>query len=377
VTWRRLLFLLFPLVLIPDPPCRATTAVSLSDRIAIDGDLSDWAADEWVLDENSTVPEGGGDSRWGVNEEILRVGITWDATFLYLAVEFRAENGSLLAALGYAPGGWATLDGAGTFRRAIDFPFAINLLALASTRDLPTIARVDDHSVLVLLDRATAPAAVRAPLEGAAGFEAALPWSMVSFAQPVQLTIALSGGEDGTGAGDASPNPSVQLPASAGPRSKTRVSLDRWLSIPADGDDDGTADAGISPRTAVVVAPDDDFTTFRSEGVKASMSVAPRVFAPDRGEDATLTVDFENSVDEVYITARVYSIDGRLVRVLYEDVLRAIASGVLVTSPQDRWDGRDADGRIVAGGVYVLSFEWGLVRGERAGRATAGVAVAR
>jgi flagellar hook assembly protein FlgD len=109
------------------------------------------------------------------------------------------------------------------------------------------------------------------------------------------------------------------------------------------------------------------------------LSVTPRVFAPDRGEDATFTVKLEgaNSVDDVFITARVYSADGRLVRVLYEDALRDVAGSVLAASPDDRWDGRDAGGNVMPGGVYVVSFEWGLTRGERNGRATGGVAVAR
>lgn len=378
MTSRRLLVLLAPLVLLLNQSAAATTAVSLSGRIAIDGNLSDWDSDEWILDDSSALVEGAGDSRWGRNEEIVRVGITWDAEFLYLAIEFRAESGSVLTALGYAPGGFASLDGAGLFRRAIDFPFSFNLLALANARDVPVLARVDDRSVLVNLDPTAAPAVVYAPLEGASGFEASLPWSLLSLAEPVQLAVALTGAE-GTGAGDAAPNPSIALPASAGPSSQVRVSLDRWLSIPADGDEDGVADAGVSPRAAVSVRMDEDATDERDDRIEAALSVTPRVFAPDRGEDAVFTVTLEgaNSVDEVFVTARVYSADGRLVRVLYEDAARDVVGSVLAASPDDRWDGRDAGGNVVPGGVYVLAFEWGLTRGERNGRATAGVAVAR
>lgn len=378
MTSRRLLVLLAPLVLLLNQPAAATTAASLSGRIAIDGNLSDWSADEWVLDDSSALVEGADDSRWGVDEDIVRIGVTWDAEFLYLAVEFRAATGSVLAALGYAPGGFSSLDGAGVFRRAIDFPFDINLLALANTRDVPVLARVDDRSVLVNLDSATAPAVVYAPLAGDAGFEVALPWSLLSLAEPVQLAVALTGGE-GAGAGDAAPNPSIALPAGAGPSSKVRAALDRWLSIPADGDDDGVADAGVSPRTAVSVRMDDDVAGERDQRIHATLSVTPRVFAPDGGEEATFTVALEgaSSVDDLFVTARVYGVDGRLVRVLYEDAVRAVAGSVLAASPDDRWDGRDAGGRVVPGGVYVVSFEWGLTRGERNGRATGGVAVAR
>ena len=375
-----LALLLAPLVLILDQPCGATTTASLSGRISIDGDLSDWQGDEWVLsDTSNTHFESDGDSRWGVGEEIVRLAVTWDARYLYLAVEFRATEGALLAALGYAPGGLSSLDGAGSFRRAVDFPFDINLMALASTRDVPLVARVDDHHVLSLIDRATAPAAVRAPLAQNAGFEAAIPWESLSLAQPLSLALALTGSEEGTGAGDAAPNPSVELPESVDPSSKTRVRLDRWLSIPADGNDDGVPDFGVSPRAIISVDPDDDLTQPRSDRTDAKIAVSPRVFAPDRAEDASFALRFDDwdDVVEVFVTARVHSIDGSLVRVLYEDAPRAVANSMLTASPIDRWDGRDAQGRIVNGGIYVLSVEWGLVRGERSGRATAGVAVVR
>ncbi len=377
MTSRRCLLLLAPLLFLTTRPCAAATAVSLADRIAIDGDLSDWAPDEWVLDSTSPEVESSGDSWWGPHEDLLRVGVTWDAQYLYIAVEFLAQSSTAFVALGYAPGGFASLDGAGEFRRAIDFPFGVNVMALANRFDAPTLARVDDRGVLRTLDLATAPAAVRAPLEGALGFEVALPWSLLSIDDPLQLAIALTG-DEGTGAGDTAPRPSTDLPRTPGPESKTRAPLDRWLSIPADGDDDGVVDVGVSPRDVVVVAGPEWTGATQGESVKATMVVTPRLFAPDNGEDATFSVAFESDLPGgVFATARVYSIDGRLVRVLYEDVRRDLDESQLVASSDDRWDGRDGDGRVVAGGVYAIVFEWGRARGEKSGRAKAGVAVAR
>lgn len=377
---RRLLVALVALVSIFQHPSRATTAASLSARISIDGDLSDWAGDEWVLDAGSALPEPDDDSRWGLDDELVRVGVTWDATYLYLAVEFRSTTSSLFAALRTGPGGFPSLDGAGEFRRALDLPFEPNVVVLADPRATPRIARVDDATVLVLVDRATAPAASLVSMGGGATFEAALPWSMLSLENPVQLVTASTGGE-GTGAGDAAPDASVALAASPGPWSKKRVVLDRWLSIPADADGDGVADAGVAPATAVSVRPDAAPTGPRPGAgtLDVTLGVSPRVFAPDRGETAgvAVTVHAEGPVEQIYATARVYSVDGSLVRVLYENVPRAIAGTTLLPDARDRWDGLDANGRIVPGGLYVVSFEWGLASGEYHGRATAGVAVAR
>lgn len=377
---RRLLVALVALVSTLPPPSRATTAASLSSRIAIDGDLSDWASDEWVLDGTSVLPEPDDDSRWGPGDELLRVGVTWDATYLYLAVEYRATVSSLFATLGTGPGGFPSLDGAGEFRRAIDLPFEPNVLVLADPRALPRIARVDDATVLVLVDRATAPAVSLISVAGEATFEAALPWSMLSLANAVELVTALAGGE-GTGAGDAAPDASVALAASPGPSSKTRVALDRWLAIPADADGDGVPDAGVAPVAAVTVRPNAAPTQPRAGAgtLDFTLGASPRVFAPDRGEASNLAVGVQSSgaVEQIYATARVYSVDGTLVRVLYENVARTIVGSTLAVDARDRWDGLDANGRIVPGGVYVVTFEWGLASGELVGRATAGVAVAR
>jgi hypothetical protein len=377
---RRLLVAIAALVSILPSPSRATTAASLSGRIAIDGDLSDWANDEWVLDGASVLPEPDDDSRWGPHDEMLRVGVTWDATYLYLAVEYRTTTSSLFATLRTGPGGFPSLDGAGEFRRAIDLPFEPNVLVLADPRTEPRIARVDESTVLVLVDRATAPAVSLVSIAGDATFEAALPWSMLSLENPLELATAATGGE-GTGAGDAAPDASVALAVSPGPSSKMRVSLDRWLSIPADADDDGVPDPGVAPAAAVTVRPNAAPTRPRAGTgtIDVTLAASPRVFAPDRGETSNLAVGVFSSsaVEQIYATARVYSVDGSLVRVLYENVARTIVGATLATDARDRWDGLDANGRVVPGGVYVVSFEWGLASGERDGRATAGVAVAR
>jgi hypothetical protein len=376
---RRLLVAIALVSILPSPS-RATTAASLSGRIAIDGDLSDWASDEWVLDAASVLPEPGDDSRWGPGDDLVRVGVTWDATYLYLAVEYRSTASSLFAVLRTGPGGFPSLDGAGAFRRAIDLPFEPNVLVLADPRTLPRVARVDDATVLVPVDRATAPAVSSITAGGEATFEAALPWSMLSLADPLRLVTAATGGE-GTGAGDAAPDPSVALAASPGPSTKTRVALDRWLDIPADADDNGVPDPGVAPVAAVTVRPNAAPTAPRTGAgtLDIALGASPRVFAPDRGEASNLAVSVlsSGSAQQVYATARVYSIDGSLVRVLYENVPRAIVGAALAPDTRDRWDGLDADGRVVPGGVYVVSFEWGLASGERDGRATAGVAVAR
>ena len=349
----------------------ATTAISLSDRIVVDGLLEDYAPDEWVLDPSTAFPERSGDSRWGGDREILRVAVTWDRTYLYLAVEFTARDAQTAVFLANRAGGLVSLEDAGEFRRAIDLTgMAVNVWALASPAREPRVARADDSHPFALVDEAAVPAAVRASSDGHGALELAVPWSMLDLAGAVRLVAAITG-DEGEGAGDAAPDPSGVLD----PGRHARAVLDRHLRFDADLDDDGTADEGVSPRAGAVVEPNTDAALPRPDG-GLTVAVAPRAFAPDRGE--SVEVSFGTvALEQAYVTCAVYSMDGSRVRTLFSDALRTRAGAGFTPDPRDRWDGRDEAGRVVRGGAYVVAVEWGLARGERSGRAAAPVVVVR
>jgi len=347
----------------------STTATSLGDRISIDGVLDEYATDEWVLDSASGFPESDMDSRWGSDREVVRVALTWDAEFLYLAVDFRSRGEYAAVFLANAAGGLTALDGAGSFRRVIDFPgIRPNLLALAAPHAAPSVAMVDASHPFALVDRATLPAAVRSTIDGQAGFEMAIPWSRLSPGSPVQLVSAITG-EVGTGSGDAAPDPRVVPDAERFARAR----LDRVLSIVADADADGRPDAGVSPRAVVTVETTAEPTLAQgSETIE--VRVDTRAFAPDRAEVATFTVGPETGAFEnVSGSCTIYSVDGREVR----EFSVALAGPAPQTSIT--WDGRDAQGRIVAGGVFVAAFDLEFTDGgaRTRARATIGVAVVR
>jgi hypothetical protein len=349
----------------------ATTAPSLAQRVHIDGVLDEYAPDEWVLDASSTLPEPDDDSSWGDDNEITRVALTWDRDFLYLAVEFRARDAQAALLVANRAGGLASLEDAGTFRRAIELPgAAINLIALATFSAQPEVARADDAHPFALVDRARLPAASRGSLDGRGGFEMAVPWSMLAIANPIRLAAAVTGGL-GEGAGDAAPDASAELEADR----FARAVLDRLLVIDADLDDDGVADAGVAPRASSSVEPHAEPPLARGDA-KLALSVDPRAFAPERGETAGVSFRVDE-LDEVYVSCRVFSIDGSPVRTLFTDALRTRLGGALAPDPRDHWDGRDDRGEVVRGGAYVVVAEWGLARGEKSARATAAVVVAR
>ena len=350
---------------------RATTAPSLSQRIVIDGVLNEYASDEWVLDATSPFSERDDDSGWGNANDISRLALTWDREFLYLAVEGHTFDTFFAMFVSNRAGGLFSLEDAGAFRRAISLPeIPINLLALASPERIPDVARADDSHPFGLVDRGAVPAATSGVRGGPVGFEMAVPWSMLSIAEPVRLVAAITG-DAGTGAGDAAPDASV----AASDDRFARAVLDRRIVVHADIDGDGLADSGIAPRAAVEIEGGTLTASVRTD-LELEIGVAPRSFAPDRGESTAFALRTDAS-GPVFVSGAIYSLDGDRVRTLFEEEMRAQQNGTLAAGPNDAWDGTDTGGRIVRGGAYVFVVDWGLARGEHAGRATAAVVVVR
>ena len=348
-------------------PAHATTANSLSGRVVIDGLLNDYAADEWVLDTGTNPRETSGDSRWGSDNDITRVALTWDRDFLYIAVEASTFDSFLQLLISNRAGGLTTLEDTGEFRRAIQLPNAVNLMALAQPGRIPDVARADESHPFSLVDRGAVPVAMAGVRTGPVGFEMKVPWSMLSLAVPVKLTAAITG-EVGTGAGDAAPDASRALDTDR----FARAVLDRWFQIDADIDDDGLADIGISPRTAGSVMRLSTPPHARTDA-GAKVSASPRAFAPDRSESTTLTF---SSSTPVYIELAIYSMEGERIR-------RLTPSSINSGSVEFIWDGRDESNHVVRGGTYVVVADYRLAvpRGSQAGagdgRAKTAVVVAR
>jgi hypothetical protein len=77
----------------------------------------------------------------------------------------------------------------------------------------------------------------------------------------------------------------------------------------------------------------------------------------------------------MYMTCEVFSIDGKRVTVLFKNEPRTYQPGV---SPKlDQWNGRNAGGDIVPGGVYVINVSGGVARGATTHVSRKPVAVAR
>jgi hypothetical protein len=356
--------------------CLAVTAPDLSPRIRIDGNVSDYTPDEWVLDATSDFAESPFDSRWGADNDIHRIAVTWDTTFLYIAVEGEFQTSELMAFLEHAARGIPDLISAGPLRRNVDFTGIEPNLILKADPASPTAAAavVSISEPLRYLDGDDDyQSSLSQPSRGAGALEVALPWTRVlPGAGFVKLLAMVTGGE-GTGSGDAAPDPRTLLEINP----NARAHLDNSILVPVDADHDGTPDMGVLPRLVAA------FEFAQSAPVRddrdISMRLETKSFAPDASQVLRFQIQADCGSDqgtvELYVTCEVYSVSGERVRVLFVDEPRTYQAGV---APQwDEWDGRDDRGGIVRGGVYIVNAVSGASPGATTGSAKQSAAVIR
>ena len=350
-------WLLVMLCLLPSASF-ATTAPSLTDRIAIDGWAADYAADEWILDATTPFAESARDSRWGSDNDVSALAATWDQAFLYFAVSGVTHDSELMLLIEHAPGGVSSLQSLDPFRRAISFHrFTPNLIVHARAgSNRARVGRIDAQTPLTVLPEGElATAFVRTP--DASGLEIALPWQLVAGPTGTLRVLVVITGGDGTGSGDAAPDPGALLDSN-----RFRLAyLDNAVEVTYDANGDGNPDMGVSPRDAAVAlnpqgSPEANVAALEVE-------VERKAFAPDEAEVVRFQVGPAGGVTaRLYLSARVYTADGRAVRALFENEARSFAAGA--TPAWDIWDGRDATGTVVRGGIYIIAVSGGLSGGS-------------
>ncbi|MFH1755047.1 MAG: hypothetical protein ABIA59_05035 [Candidatus Latescibacterota bacterium] len=354
-------------------PCLSlsTTSHDLRSRIQIDGSVNEYELDEWILDAATDFAEHGGDSHWGIDNDIHAIALTWDLYNVYIAVSCVAANSTLMLLLDTECGGAGDLAQLDYFRRNIRFgEFTPNfIVATTSSPDEVTAGYFDCTGPIVLLARDQVEAwFAQDGLEGGA-LEVAIPWeelgryerSGASIKMPdggasLRLLAVITGGE-GSGVGDAAPDPAAVLE-----NDPARTALcDNTIRIPLDADGDGMLDMEVSPRETVSFA----LTGVSSEREKLplGLEIAAKVIAPETGQQLEffLQLMLDSYSLPVYLTARVFSSSGELVDVIYEDSPRHFSSAA--SAVWDTWDGRDSHGNIVPGGVYILTVSAGPAKG--------------
>jgi len=365
--------LLIALLLLHPAIGSSTTGPDLRARIQIDGSVADYQPDEWILDAATDPREPPDDSRWGAENEIRRIAVTWDERFLYIAAEAGAFEGVLMAALAHAPGGVSDLTSAGEIRRNVYFAgIAPNLLLMAEDVDPEAVvASVSSTGPLRYLDPDRYESRLLSSDAGAA-FEIAIPWEEVSPSAGVLQVLAFLTGGVGSGAGDSAPDPSGFLSSDR----DQPAWLDNPAGITVDADLDGVPDAGVSPRERLSFGAADPGAGRAGHDVELHLESTS--FAPDAGEALRFRIVAAPGLAEgirLFVTCEIFRVSGERVRVLFQEEPRVFEPGVVPT--WEEWDGRDDGANVVAGGIFVVHVSSGPAPGKTTGTSQRAAAVIR
>ncbi len=331
----------------------AVTAADLSGRIIIDGYSSDFTTDEYVLSDSTGIPlEYPNDSRWGENNDIRQIRVTWDQTYLYVAVDATSwDNNVILFIDVYDDYGIDDMEELNTWNREFRFynVYPDFFLATWDTNNNPQFWEVREG----LSDTADEWGDGYLGYEDFATFntgssdralEAKIPWAGIYYSDErsmlnyptIKFLAVITGGGDHTAGPDSAPDNLSGMPDQT-----ETVVLDNYVEVPIDQNGDGEPDMGVLPNyhTSFFKRP-----PFEAQSLKVERVIFDdgKVFAPTRGEK--LTFSLETNRGSIF-SVEIFNLDGKKVGT-------AASTGNL----EWEWTGRDQDGNLVNFGVYILRF---------------------
>lgn len=402
----------------------ARTGRDLSARIRVDGYSSDFVPEEedvFGVTVSGVPEEARDDSKWQ-NNEVYQLHLTWDAQYLYAAVDGKIWGNNMVLLIDGLPNrGLASMISLNSWRRNVNFDtfgrfpgdeFMPDVFG--ATWDTNTEPRMITHqSGNQVIDTQ-----VGGEFRAAATFdqgndgramEFAIPWrnvfaglggggtrdTVVTVAgitdtlrrmplgvRSIKVAAFVTAGWDGSGGPDSAPD-NLRGHTDDG---NALILIDNYATVLLDevddtgmgfGQPDGIPDWDVEPSSRI---------TFRYQppivGVRFSirdLTLDRPAFRPDLGEVARFRVSLDPPLDpnepidqarRVAFSANIYDAAGHWVRNLFlnSNVSALDATQELDANGLSAWDGRDASGRLVPPGIYVLRcvIEPNLDRATRA-----------
>jgi hypothetical protein len=403
--------LLLPILLSLSPgTALGIPRLDLSERIVIDGFSGEFDPDEHLFQPRP----GGGleerttDSQWGQFNDINQIKLTWDANFVYVAVDgYIFDNNAMIFFDTLEPEGanqgLEGLSQVNSWRRAVSFDngiFPELFLATWDSNTIPQVWQYTGPNQVSQVPQGSFPtvASFSRDLAGRS-MEAAIPWNVFflgegemefdpaygdtvyklpEFDPVIRICAWITTGADGLGGPDSAPDNLGGHQADAA----VPVILDNFIRLRIDRYDaagnpepDGVPDFGHAVRVPTTEdlteeeyrAVVSDFflapPPIRGTSVQfARLDVVPGVFAPDLGETIGFRFQVGPEIDpslqdvrKLEFTAQVFNIQGTRVRTIYTGEAFTQADLDLPGPlPRNRFDGRDDNGNLVEGGIYVL-----------------------
>ncbi|RKZ01938.1 MAG: hypothetical protein DRQ10_01115 [Candidatus Hydrothermota bacterium] len=266
--------------------------------IEIDGDISDFAADELIIDDSDN------DSRWGTLNEIYGIYFTWDAENLYIGADYIVQNNALLILLdiGDAEGDY-NINDLDWYPRNFSFRGMKPRVLVAiwnseqwtsCVRKIVSNGQTEPiNGATIVVD--TSAGGVRNGIEASIPINELFENGQLTPGSCVKLVALIAGGDHATG-GDAAPDNELI---------GTPNVISRFAVVELDANADGLLDADVSPNevTEIVEVPHVNFEV-------TDFTIEPRV-AAQKGDSVHISFKVSDNADG-YL--RIYDENGRKIR---------------------------------------------------------------
>ena len=325
--------------------CFAVTGEDLSNRIIIDGFSYDFTNDEEILtDSLDNLLESPADSYWGEYNDVKQIKITWDASYLYLAVDACSYDNNVMLFIDiYDDYGIEDMSELNAWQRSFKF-YNFNpdfLVGTWDTNDIPQFWKVQEGGTMQVEQIPTIETLATfdtGNLEGA--MEIKIAWEILEpngrSIQHIKLLSVITSGDDYSSGPDCAPDNLGGMANESG----QMVVLDNYAEILIDNNGDGP-DMEVEPqkRTTFYKKPPFEAIPLLIYNVIFGNG---KTFAPSIEEE----INFElvsNRVSE--FTVEIFDINGKFI------------NDAENTEPLSwKWNGKNEKGNFVPFGIYILRF---------------------
>jgi len=349
-------FALIAIVLSSTLNLKAETAEDLSERIHIDGYSEDFSADEalFIKEPIDSSQELSDDSWWGEYNDVRQLKVTWDAENLYVAIDACCWDNNVIFFLDVYPSyGIEDMLELNTWMRAFKF-YGTNpdfFLGTWDTNDNPQFWKLDSGSNVQAQQVTITDSSTYNTGELDRSMEAAIPWSeiyydeehnMVDFPVLKMLAVITTGADNLSGP-DVMPNNLGGMPEDA----QSTALLDNYVILNVDADSSGTPDFGVKPREIV-----DFYKTPPFEEIALQVDEVNfpdgQIFSPNSSNSIPFSIVLNDTTRVIQFEAEIYDLEGK-------HIVNAAKTGGLHDLKWN-WDGKDAAGKMVPFGLYIIRF---------------------
>ena len=326
--------------------CLAVTGTDLSNRIIIDGFSHDFTIDEEILSDSlGNLLESPADSYWGEYNDVKQLKVTWDASYLYLAVDACSWDNNVMLFIDIDDDyGIEDMSELNAWQRSFKF-YNWNpdfLVGTWDTNDIPQFWKVQEGGTMQIEQISTIETSATfntGNLEGA--METKIPWEILKTngrsLQHIKLLTVITSGDDYSSGPDCAPDNLGGMANDTG----QKVVLDNYAEIIIDADEDGNPDMNIEPKEQRIFYKKPPFEAIPLL-INNVIFTNGKTFAPSIEQEINFELVSNRSSE---FSVEIFDVNGKFIDYAekYDDL-------------EWSWDGKNNNGSFVPFGVYILRF---------------------